>query len=535
MWPHQVRFSRRGWRAAAVTPTAALIVILGLQAVSTPARAAAAPSVRAAGSLGGSVFAFGGAPSLGSLAGRTLAAPVDAITATSDHKGYWLVASNGGIFTFGDARNFGSTTGVHLNQPIVGMAATPDGRGYWLVASDGGVFSFGDARFHGSTGGIRLNQPIVGMAATPDGGGYWLVASDGGVFSFGDARFHGSTGGVRLNQPIVGMAATGDGKGYWLVASDGGIFAFGDAGFHGSTGGIHLNQPIVGMAATSDSRGYWLVAGDGGIFTFGDAPFEGSTGGQHFQQPVVGMARSTRGYWIAQGGTPVTPFTPATIAFIHTLPATVTAAVEDLNTGAVFTYDPGPQLSLASTFKVQILGTLLGEAQSQGRGLTATEQNLASRMIEISDNSAGQALFDEVGGAAAVQGWDDSIGMTNTTVFTNWGLTTTTAVDQLTLLRAFVVPNPFLNNGSRAFALFLLGHVEASQVFGIIYGPSRSEILAAKTGRLPDLGVRNAIGWVDGGGRDYLIAILVQNEPTDQIGEAAMGAISQSSWNTLGP
>jgi hypothetical protein len=330
------------------------------------------------------------------------------------------------------------------------------------------------------------------------------------------------------------MAASRDGKGYWLVASDGVIFAFGDAGFHGSTGGIALDQPIVGMAASSDGRGYWLVAADGGIFTFGDALYEGSTGGQHLKQPVVGMALSTKGYWIAQGSTFFTPFTPAIIAYIHTLPATVTAAVEDLNTGAIFTYDPGPQLSLASTFKVQILGTLLGEAQAQGRGLTATEQNLASLMIEISDNAAGQALFDEVGGASAVQAWDDSIGMTNTTVFTNWGITTTTAVDQVTLLRAFAVPNPFLNNGSRAYGLDLLGHVEASQVFGIIYGPPRSDILAAKTGRLPDLGVRNAIGWVDGGGRDYLIAALVQNEPTDQIGEAAMAAISFSSWTTLG-
>jgi len=46
------------------------------------------------------------------------------------------------------------------------MAATTDGKGYRLVASDGGVFSYGDAGFYGSTGGMHLNQPIVGLATT---------------------------------------------------------------------------------------------------------------------------------------------------------------------------------------------------------------------------------------------------------------------------------------------------------------------------------------------------------------------------------
>jgi len=49
----------------------------------------------------------------------------------------------------------------------VGMAATTDGKGYWLVASDGGVFAFGDATYDGSMGGTHLNAPVVGIAAYP--------------------------------------------------------------------------------------------------------------------------------------------------------------------------------------------------------------------------------------------------------------------------------------------------------------------------------------------------------------------------------
>ncbi|HET7489685.1 MAG TPA: S8 family serine peptidase [Acidimicrobiales bacterium] len=239
---------------------------------------------------GGSVYAFGDAPFLGSAGSGGLNQPIVATAATPSGNGYWLAARDGGIFAFGDARFFGSTGSIRLNQPIVAMVATPSGGGYWLVAADGGIFAFGDARFSGSTGAMKLNRPIVAMAATPSGNGYWLVASDGGIFAFGDARFFGSTGAIHLNQPVVTAAATPSGNGYWLVASDGGIFAFGDAPFFGSTGSIRLNQPIVTAAATPSGGGYWLVASDGGMFAFGDAPFLGSTASLGLSVPIVGVA-----------------------------------------------------------------------------------------------------------------------------------------------------------------------------------------------------------------------------------------------------
>jgi len=201
-------------------------------------------------------------------------APNACITQTT-HTGYWVTGSDGNVFAFGGAPSCGSLSGLHLAQPVVGMAgrSTP---GYWLVARDGGIFSFGSAHFHGSMGGLHLNQPIVGMAPTPSGNGYWMVASDGGMFSFGDARFHGSMGGQHLNRPMVGMAPTPSGKGYWTVASDGGIFSFGDAHYRGSTGNIQLVSPIVGMEG--QNAGYRFVAGDGGVFSFG-LPFTGSAAG----------------------------------------------------------------------------------------------------------------------------------------------------------------------------------------------------------------------------------------------------------------
>jgi|SRR5579872_6717765 len=183
----------------------------------------------------------------------------------------WVADASGAVFSDDSvsgpvANNFGDMSGQPLNKPVVGMSPTSDGLGYWLVASDGGIFSFGDAAFHGSTGGIQLNKPVAGMATTPDGGGYWLVANDGGIFAFGDAPFFGSLGNLVLNKPIEAMIATPDGLGYWMVASDGGIFAFGDAAFHGSLGGRTLSAPIAGMIP--NGNGYTLIGQDGQLYPF---------------------------------------------------------------------------------------------------------------------------------------------------------------------------------------------------------------------------------------------------------------------------
>jgi type VII secretion-associated serine protease mycosin len=227
----------------------------------------------------GRVDAFGSAPVLGDLQGRSAAAPVVAAAATGSGGGYWLATADGGVFAFGDAGSYGSLAGVRLNAPVVGMAATTTGQGYWLLGADGGIFSFGDAVFYGSTGAIPLNAPIVDLAPTPTGRGYWLLGADGGVFSFGDAVFSGSTGGLKLNRPVVSLASS-PGGGYWLVAEDGGIFSFG-VPFHGSLPGLGPAGDHRGLRirAVAGGAGYYILGPDGGIFAFGAARFHGSAAG----------------------------------------------------------------------------------------------------------------------------------------------------------------------------------------------------------------------------------------------------------------
>ncbi len=520
---------------------AAVGALPGSGTVSVPRLPVVAATVRAQ-AAGGDLLHFGSARNEGSLLGRPVNAPIVAMAATPDGKGYWLAGSDGGIFTFGDAHFYGSTGAITLNRPIVGMAATPDGKGYWLAGSDGGIFTFGDAHFYGSTGAITLNRPIVGMAATPDGKGYWLAGSDGGIFTFGDAHFYGSTGAITLNRPIVGMAATPDGKGYWLAGSDGGIFTFGDAHFYGSTGAITLNRPIVGMAATPDGKGYWLAGSDGGIFTFGDARFYGSGAAQPMAEPAAAIvaAPGGGGYWLVESESPSPDadiFSPALVGALSGRAGDISAAVLDLNSGHLYQYRPGQEGITASIVKVEILGTLLSESQVTHSPLTAQEQALSTSMIDVSDNSAATALWDEVGQAPAVAGFDRAAGMVATVPNPAWGLTVTTAADQVTLLDHLAQPNSLLSAASRAYALHLMESVTPSQAWGVSAGPVPGTTVALKNGWLP-VGsgwTDNSIGWVDGSGRDYLVAVLTDSDPNEDYGIASISMIAQAAWAALGP
>jgi hypothetical protein len=440
------------------------------------------------------------------------------------------------VTAFGAAAVVPGTTLQGLAAPVVGAAATPDGLGYWVVAADGGIFAYGDAAFEGSTGGIHLNAPVVGMAATPTGHGYWLVAADGGVFAFGDAVFAGSMGGRPLNQPVVGMAATPTGHGYWLVAADGGMFAFGDAPFKGSMGGTSLNAPVVGMAASPDGLGYWLAAADGGIFAFGDAPFEGSDGGTPKQAVAVGIAGRPGGYWIAYGTDPGAEMIAAIGDYVAGRADNVTVAVEDLATGQIYQFRPGVVENTASTVKVDILATLLAQAQAAGRPLTPEEQGLAVPMIEESLDSAADTLWTSLG-PGAIGAFERQAGMTSTVPATNgvWGTTTTTALDRLAMIRALVEPNALLTDASRAYVLDLMENITPSQDWGATGGVPPGVTVALKNGfAIIDGWQINTTGWVNGAGRDYLIAVLTNGNASEQYGIDTVNAVSSLVWNALG-
>jgi len=299
-----------------------------------------------------------------------------------------------------------------------------------------------------------------------------------------------------------------------------------------------LNAPIVGIAATPDGHGYWLVAADGGVFTFGDAAFLGSDASATPPgASAVGLAAGAGGYWIAYGPDGATEMVPAIANYVATRSDNVTVAVENLRTGQLLQFRPGVVEHTASTLKVDILATLLTQAQAAGRSLTPAEQALAVPMIEDSLDSAADALWVRLG-PAAVGAFERAAGMTSTVPATDgiWGTTTTTALDRLAMIRTVAQPNGLLSNASRAYVLNLMEHINPTQDWGATGGVPPGVTVALKNGFAVVNGWQiNTTGWVDGDGRDYYVAVLTDGNATESYGISTVDAVSSIIWNSLAP
>jgi hypothetical protein len=98
-----------------------------------------------------------------------------------------------------------------------------------------------------------------------------------------------------------------------------------------------------------------------------------------------------------------------------------------------------------------------------------------------------------------------------------------------------VFPNPVLTDSSRAYILNLMEHITPSQDWGVSGGVPAGVTVALKNGFSIINGWQiNSMGWVHGDGRDYLMAVLTDGNPTEAYGIATADAISAIVWNSLG-
>ncbi|WP_435848180.1 serine hydrolase [Streptomyces griseoluteus] len=178
----------------------------------------------------------------------------------------------------------------------------------------------------------------------------------------------------------------------------------------------------------------------------------------------------------------------------------------------------------ASIVKVDILAALLLQAQDAGRPLTAQERALAEPMIRKSDNAATNTLWREIGGAPGLEAANKRLGLTSTKggPGPKWGLTQTTASDQIRLLlRVFdgattsKTDSP-LNKDSRAYIRVLMSRVASDQAWGVsaVSGPDH----ALKNGWLQrtasGLWDVNSVGRITVDGHRYLVAVLSDGSPS---------------------
>ncbi|GHF33773.1 hypothetical protein E5082_30895 [Streptomyces griseoluteus] len=210
----------------------------------------------------------------------------------------------------------------------------------------------------------------------------------------------------------------------------------------------------------------------------------------------------------------------------HPSTTRVTAAVLSLDGGSGKPLLNGKDVSYdtASIVKVDILATLLLQAQDAGRPLTAKERALAEPMIRNSDNAATNALWREIGGAPGLEAANKRLGLTSTKggPGPKWGLTQTTASDQIRLLLCVFdgattskTDSP-LNKDSRAYIQDLMTRVASDQAWGVsaASGPDH----ALKNGWLQrtasGLWDVNSVGRVTVDGHRYLVAVLSDGSPS---------------------
>ncbi|MFD6292925.1 serine hydrolase [Streptomyces sp. NPDC060205] len=222
----------------------------------------------------------------------------------------------------------------------------------------------------------------------------------------------------------------------------------------------------------------------------------------------------------------------ATVASRH---GTVSVAVRD-DLGLVCELAGERRYDSASIAKVLIMEGLLRRAEQLGRSLTRWETANVRPMIVSSDNAAAWRLWTAQGHShlnaflARVR--------TRATVLGPggyWGLTRTTAADQMRLLGVLTNARSFLR--SRAYGLGLLAEVRADQRWGVPAGMPRGFRAHVKNGWLP----RSTHGWrvhsvgaFAGRDRTYRIVVLTHDNPTKAYGVRTIERIAQVVHRGLG-
>lgn len=290
-------------------------------------------------------------------------------------------------------------------------------------------------------------------------------------------------------------------------------------------------MPSVGRMAKMSA--YWLV----GLLVSGLIAVAGLTMTSQDSNAATAPPATTTTVTPAAATETAEPST-TTLEAIDTDADFAVAAV-DVDTGETLTYGGG-SFDTASIVKVDILAALLFQAQQDGRTLTASEQSLAKAMIERSDNDAATTLFNAVDGKAGLEAFNGVIGLTDTVIGSSgyWGLTQTTATDQLKLLRVVFGDDSVLSADSQAYVQGLMSNVVHEQNFGVSAAADDADDAALKVGYLQrsatGLWDVTSIGEIEAGGHTYLVAVLSDSNASfdsgvalvDQVAEAAVAGLS---------
>lgn len=202
----------------------------------------------------------------------------------------------------------------------------------------------------------------------------------------------------------------------------------------------------------------------------------------------------------------------------------VAVGITDQATGVTAVYHGTESFKTASIVKADILAVLLLQLQQAGASIGAADRQLATRMIEDSDNAAASALWRAVGGGPGLKAGNNVLGLEQTVPGPGgyWGSTLTTVADQLRLLAVLTSARSPLSAAARGYELGLMRDVEAGQNWGVTKAASTGTRPAVKNGWLPvgprGLWVINSIGVIRRAGHKLALAVLSAGNPSQSAG-----------------
>lgn len=203
-------------------------------------------------------------------------------------------------------------------------------------------------------------------------------------------------------------------------------------------------------------------------------------------------------------------------------------------------------LNTASVVKLAIAEAVFYQAQNEGVAITDAQTTELESMLENSDNTAATTLWNEAGGKTGMDTFFDKIGASSTIAADDglWGLTQTTALDQVTIMNVLAYPGKILTATSAETIDGMLDNVESDQTWGVSAGLVGNADFKLKNGWLEDAQTNdsynqtdswtvNSVGHITADGVDYTISVLTEGQTTEAYGIETIEEISKATWTTL--
>jgi beta-lactamase class A len=214
----------------------------------------------------------------------------------------------------------------------------------------------------------------------------------------------------------------------------------------------------------------------------------------------------------------------------------VGAAIFDVTRHRYYLYNASQPFYMASSVKVPIMLTLLAQLEAAGREPNDQEMSLLTTMIENSNNDSAQALFDEIGGAPALDQFIQSVGIADFSASADhWGYSTISPLAMVNLL-ALLHAGTILTAQDRQMALTLMENIESDQQIGVGDTAPSGATVAMKDGwvQAPDyLWVMNTSGIITWHGETYIIALYSQEEASLDAGQQLAEQVCQAAATAL--